>query len=178
MAAAPGRSDATSTWLHREIRIQTIMERAVKQPVDREIVSTRIVMSPPDRVFRACTDSARLARWWGPHGFTNTFHTFEFREGGSWLFTMHGPDGVDHPNQSEFLEIVPGSLVRIKHVSLPRFELSISLEPSATGTRVSWVGSFESRDFAAKARQFLETANEQNLDRLALEVTRGSSRGS
>ena len=126
----------------------------------------------PDSVFAVIEDPVRLARWWGPDGFTNTFHTFEFREGGSWQFTMHGPDGTDYPNQSEFLEIVPNSMVRIKHINLPHFELSISLEPCAIGTRISWFGVFENREFAENARQFLEAANEQNLNRLAHEVSR------
>ena len=46
------------------------------------------------------------------------------------------------------------------------------LARGAAGTLVSWVGVFEDREFADKARQFLEGANEQNLDRLALEVSR------
>ncbi|NWJ40625.1 MAG: SRPBCC domain-containing protein [Geothrix sp.] len=134
---------------------------------------SRDLPAAPEAVFAAIQDPARLARWWGPAGFTNTFQTFEFREGGSWLFTMHGPDGTDYPNQSEFLEIVPHSMVRIRHVNLPHFELSIALEPSAAGTLVSWIGVFENREFAENMRQFLETANEQNLDRLALEVGPG-----
>lgn len=84
---------------------------------------------------------------------------------------MHGPDGVDYPNQSEFLDIVPNALVRIKHVNLPHFELSISLESNAIGTLVSWVGVFENHEFAENMRPFLETANEQNLNRLMLEVS-------
>ena len=132
--------------------------------------TSRELPATPDSVFAAIQDPVRLARWWGPDGFTNTFHTFEFREGGRWLFTMHGPDGTDYPNQSEFLQIVPGSSVRIKHVNLPLFELSISLEPLPAGTLVTWVGVFENHEFAEKMRQFLEAANEQNLDRLAVEV--------
>jgi len=128
-------------------------------------------------VFAAIQDPLRLARWWGPAGFTNTFHTFEFREGGSWNLTMHGPDGADYPNQSEFLEIVPDSMVRIKHVNLPHFELTISLEPCAAGTILSWFMVFENREFAENARQFLEAANEQNLDRLAVEVGEGRQAG-
>lgn len=139
--------------------------------------TSRELPSSPESVFAAIQDPVRLARWWGPDGFTNTFHTFEFRQGGPWLFTMHGPDGTDYPNQSEFLEIVPHSLVRIKHVNLPHFELSMTLEPSATGTLVSWVGIFENREFAENMRQFLEAANEQNLDRLAHEVSASTQRG-
>ncbi|MGV8825206.1 hypothetical protein [Methylibium petroleiphilum] len=33
-------------------------------------------------VFGAIRDPQRLARWWGPAGFTNSFQTFEFVPGG------------------------------------------------------------------------------------------------
>ena len=134
--------------------------------------TSRELPATPESVFAAIQDPVRLARWWGPDGFTNTFHAFEFRKGGSWQFTMHGPDGMDYPNQSEFQEIVPNSMVRIEHINLPHFELFISLESSATGTIVGWFGVFENHEFAENARQFLEAANEQNLDRLAREVRR------
>jgi uncharacterized protein YndB with AHSA1/START domain len=131
----------------------------------------REIPASPEAVFAAIEDPERLARWWGPRGFTNTFHSFEFRPGGPWLFTMHGPDGTDYANQSEFVEIVPHATVRIRHLNLPHFEASISLEACAGGTRVSWVGIFQSPEFAEPIRAFLESANEQNLDRLAHEVT-------
>lgn len=134
--------------------------------------TTRTLSAPPEAVFAAIRDPERLARWWGPEGFRNSFHTFEFRPGGAWLFTMHGPDGTDYPNQSEFLEIEANNRVRIKHVNLPHFELSISLEPVRTGTLLTWVGVFEDAAFAEKARAFLERANEQNLDRLQAELLR------
>ncbi len=121
----------------------------------------------PEEVFAAISDPARLARWWGPAGFSNTFETFEFRAGGRWLFTMHGPDGKNYPNESRFLEIVPNVLVRIQHTNLPHFELSLALAPEGAGTRLTWVAVFEDAEFAEKLRSFLETANAQNLDRLA-----------
>lgn len=132
--------------------------------------TSRQIDASPASIFAAIEDPVRLARWWGPDGFTNTFETFEFRNGGTWLFTMHGPDGADYPNQSEFLEIVPDAMVRIRHLNQPHFELSISLEPRAAGTLVSWFAVFEDDEFAEGLRQFLENSNEQNLDRLAQEV--------
>ncbi|PAW65534.1 MAG: polyketide cyclase [Opitutia bacterium Tous-C1TDCM] len=127
----------------------------------------RIMPVRPEEVFAAISDPARLARWWGPAGFSNTFETFEFRAGGRWLFTMHGPDGKNYPNESRFLEIVPNALVRIQHTNLPHFELSLALAPEGAGTRLTWVAVFEDAEFAEKLRSFLETANAQNLDRLA-----------
>jgi uncharacterized protein YndB with AHSA1/START domain len=123
-------------------------------------------------VFAAVQDPVRLARWWGPAGFTNTFHAFDFREDGPWLFSMHGPDGTTYPNEARFVEIVPNERVAIRHISAPRYDLVITLEPTTAGTLVSWHCVFENSAFVENARQFLETANAQNLERLAAEAER------
>ncbi len=132
--------------------------------------TSRELHAPPEAVFEAIRDPVRLARWWGPKGFTNTFETFEFSPGGSWVFTMHGPDGTDYPNRSEFLEIVPHALVKLRHVVPPHFELTLALTPCPGGTRVDWTQAFEDPAVAARVRAIVEPANEENLDRLAAEV--------
>ena len=55
-----------------------------------EIRSSRIFNASPEDVFRAWTEPDLLAAWWGPAGFTNTFHEFNPQPGGRWKFTMHG----------------------------------------------------------------------------------------
>ncbi len=65
----------------------------------------RILSASSAEVFAAHRDPERLARWWGPAGFTNTFTAFEFVPGGKWSFIMHGPDGKDFPNESVFTQI-------------------------------------------------------------------------
>lgn len=127
----------------------------------------------PSEVFDAFRNPERLARWWGPAGFSSTMHTFEFRPGGAWLFTMHGPDGADYPNQSTFVALVPDALIRIHHDNPPVFDLTITLAPTPTGTHLTWIGVFDQPAFAEAHRAFLETANEQNLDRLMAELGRG-----
>lgn len=71
-----------------------------------ELIITRLINAPRRRVWEAWTDPEQLVRWWGPNGFTNTFHMFDFRIGGAWRFTMHGPDGTDYPNRIIFEEII------------------------------------------------------------------------
>ena len=71
---------------------------------DREVVSTRLIDAPRERVIAAFSDPEQLAKWWGPNGFTNTIKKFDFREGGDWHLTMHGPDGTDYRNESVFVE--------------------------------------------------------------------------
>ena len=73
---------------------------------EREIVITRIVNAPRERVWEAWTDPDQVSKWWGPKGFTTTIHTMDVRPGGEWIHTMHGPDGTDYPNHSVFIEVV------------------------------------------------------------------------
>jgi uncharacterized protein YndB with AHSA1/START domain len=132
---------------------------------------------PVEAVFQALADPARLARWWGPDGFTTTIHAFQFAADGLWNFTMHGPDGARHENQAVFTEIIPNALVVIKHLSLPHFTLSMALESTATGTTVTWIQAFEDPAVAANLRSIVEPANEQNLARWAKEVATFSRPG-
>lgn len=134
--------------------------------------TSRELQAAPGAVFDAIRDPTRLARWWGPKGFTNTFETFTFEPGGAWVFTMHGPDGKDYPNHSEFLEIVPGARVRLRHVVPPHFELTLELKPCPGGTWVNWTQAFDDPEVAEQVRAIVVPANEENLDRLAAEVER------
>lgn len=129
----------------------------------------RLIAAAPAQIFAAMADPARLARWWGPAGFRNTFQHFDFAAGGRWQFVMHGPDGQDYPNESTFLEITP-TLVHLRHVCAPYFELRIELQATAGGTLVDWRQVFDDPQVAAAVKSIVEPANEQNLDRLAAEV--------
>lgn len=140
------------------------------------ILSTRRVISAqPGEIYAAFETPERLARWWGPSGFTNTFETFEFKPGGQWKFIMHGPNGIDYPNICEFRELVPGSKVVIDHVLAPLFRLTVNLKPEGTGTLLTWDQEFETAEVADGVRSICGPANEQNLDRLeaVLAETRG-----
>src|SRR5580658_8139474 len=91
-----------------------------------------------EQVFAAISDPQRLARWWGPAGFSNTFHICDFKNGGRWSLIMHGPDGKNYPNENGFAEIEFLRKVVVQHVSEPKYRLTIALTPSARGTVVSW----------------------------------------
>lgn len=137
--------------------------------------TSRPYAAAPAVLFAAIADGARLARWWGPAGFTNRFERFEFRDGGSWTFTMIGPDGTRYPNESEFGAIEVDRKVVIRHVNQPHFQLTITLEAKAGGTLLRWDQAFEDDAVASSLRHICEPANEQNLDRLAEELRAGGS---
>jgi uncharacterized protein YndB with AHSA1/START domain len=130
----------------------------------------RQLAASPAFVFAAIKDPARLAKWWGPAGFSNRFDVFEFHAGGKWLFTMVGPDGAAYPNESVFSEIEADRKVVIRHTNQPHFQLAITLEAQAGGTLLRWDQTFDDPAVAQAVRHIVEPANEQNLDRLSAEL--------
>jgi uncharacterized protein YndB with AHSA1/START domain len=134
--------------------------------------TSREIPATVEQVFAAISDPERLARWWGPAGFTNTFTVCEFKNGGRWSFIMHGPNGQNYPNESVFAEIESPRKVVVQHVVEPKFRLTIILASSAVGTVVSWSQAFESSEVASRFERIAVPANEQNLDRLSVEVFR------
>lgn len=134
--------------------------------------TSREIAATPEQIFAAFSDPARLARWWGPAGFTNAFDVCEFTPGGVWRFVMHSPDGKHFRNESRFELIEPARRVVIRHVSKPEYRLTIDLERAEAGTRVSWDQAFDDAEVARRIEHIVVPANEQNLDRLAAEVLR------
>ncbi|MEY4884649.1 MAG: hypothetical protein RIS34_2503 [Pseudomonadota bacterium] len=140
--------------------------------------TSREIPATVEQVFAAISDSQRLARWWGPAGFTNTVSVCEFKNGGRWSFVMHGPDGNNYPNECVFADIESPRKVVVQHVVEPEFRLTITLASVAgtgkgTGTLVSWSQAFESPEVASHIEHIVVPANEQNLDRLSVEVLSG-----
>jgi uncharacterized protein YndB with AHSA1/START domain len=66
------------------------------EPGSHEIVMTRVIAAPRDRVFQAYTDPEMVAQWWGMEGITTIVDTLEARKGGSWRFIHRGPDGSEY----------------------------------------------------------------------------------
>jgi uncharacterized protein YndB with AHSA1/START domain len=130
--------------------------------------------APPAAVWAAMADADRIARWWGPAGFTSTIHTFDCRPGGRWLLTMHGPDGRDWPNESRFTRLEPGRLFEIEHLNGHHFVLTLTLEPDGGGTRVHWCQTFDTAAHYRSLADFVAQANAENLTRLAAEVARAA----
>lgn len=140
------------------------------------VLSTqRVIAASPREIFSRFADSAALARWWGPDGFTNTFEIFEFEPDGRWLFVMHGPNGIDYSNECVFRIVRPDAEVVIEHVVEPRFVLTVRLKPHETGTLLTWDQEFETPEVAGKVAAICEPANEQNLNRLEAELSAAQS---
>lgn len=134
---------------------------------DHEIRSTRIVPFARETVYEAWTHPELLQKWWGPNGFTNTFHEHDLRIGGQWRFTMHGPERGHYENHCEFTHIDPPSLIAWKRYSMPLFRVVATfeaLEPSKT--RITFRQVFDTAKECNKIKPFAVEKNEENFDRL------------
>jgi uncharacterized protein YndB with AHSA1/START domain len=124
-------------------------------------------------VFAVYSDPTHLPRWWGPNGFTLTTRSFEFRPGGVWDFTMHGPDGTDYPNWIEYVEISPPERIILRHGSAPEdpdsFTSTVTIEDRGDRSELTLRTVFKTRaqrDEVVERYRAIEGA-EQTLARLA-----------
>ncbi|MER5704540.1 SRPBCC family protein [Micromonospora sp. NPDC002296] len=150
--------------------------RAEPVTADREIVISRVVDAPRELVFEAFTQVRHLSQWWGPDGFTTTTRAFEFREGGTWDFVMHAPDGTDYSEWITWTEIAPPERIALLHGESRddpnAFESTLAFTPQGTATRIVMRTVFPTRqlrDQAVEEYHAIE-GGQQTLSNLAAYV--------
>jgi len=67
---------------------KTIRKAAITTPADREVRIERIFDAPREKVWRAVTDPALVAKWWG-RGNRLDIERMEVKRGGHWRFVEH-----------------------------------------------------------------------------------------
>jgi uncharacterized protein YndB with AHSA1/START domain len=72
---------------------------------DREVRTERLFNASRERVWKALTDPAQVAQWWG-RGHRLLIERMEVKRGGRWRFVEHAPDGV-HGFEGRFREVCP-----------------------------------------------------------------------
>jgi len=136
---------------------------------ERDIVSPRLLAVSPEAAYAAFADPDRLARWWGPKGFTNDMEVFELRAGGRWHILMHGPDGQTFPNRSIFVAVIPGRRIVYDHDG-HLFRAMLDFAPQGAGTRLTFVQRFPTAEARDAVAAICIPGNEENLDRLEAEL--------
>jgi uncharacterized protein YndB with AHSA1/START domain len=140
---------------------------------DREIVISRAIGADRELVFEAFTQVRHLSRWWGPEGFTTTTRSFEFRAGGVWDFTMHGPDGTDYQEWITWTEIIPPERIAFVHGESRddpnAFASVLTFKPAGAETRIVMHTVFPTKDLRDEAvvKYHAIEGGEQTLRNLA-----------
>jgi uncharacterized protein YndB with AHSA1/START domain len=138
-----------------------------------DIAITRIYDAPVALVWDAWTDPAQTAQWWGPRGFSITTHSKELRVGGSWVYTMHGPDGKDWPNFTRYHEVVPQSRLVYDHGASsedakPMFRVTVEFRDLGARTELNMRMTFATPEDVAQSRAIIKAAGGNSTwDRLA-----------
>jgi uncharacterized protein YndB with AHSA1/START domain len=137
-----------------------------------EITITRIYDAPLQAVWDAWTVPEEVGQWWGPRGFTITTHSRDLRTGGHWHYTMHGPDGTDHENTTQYLEVVPQQRMVYDHGGHrdrpPLFRVTALFAERNGRTQLDMCMAFATPEIAHDMRGFIKKAGgEGTWDRLA-----------
>ena len=78
---------------------------------DRELVLTRIIDVPREKLYRAWTDAEVLKQWFAPRPFTTPVAELDVRAGGANRIVLRDAEGNDYPNAGVYLEVVPNEKI-------------------------------------------------------------------
>jgi uncharacterized protein YndB with AHSA1/START domain len=78
----------------------------VATPSDRDLIITRLINAPREKVFKAWTDPELLKQWFAPLPYTTPVAELDVQPGGANLIVMRDPQGNDLPNRGVYLEVV------------------------------------------------------------------------
>jgi uncharacterized protein YndB with AHSA1/START domain len=149
------------------------MAAEASNEAEREIVVSRIIEGPRRLVFDAFTSAAHLEQWCAPKGGTITTDSFDFKPGGVWDATIHGPDGSAYPNHWAWKEITPPErivwLYGMSKDDPHAVPTTVTLVEKGTTTEVTLrilFGSKEEKDEKV-AKYYAAEGARQTLDSLA-----------
>jgi uncharacterized protein YndB with AHSA1/START domain len=147
------------------------MTRQSAHPIN-ELTLTRLYDASVQQVWDAWVEPNQVGQWWGPRGFAISTVRKEVRTGGDWLYTMHGPDGVDYPNHTRFLEVEPLKRLVYDHGGFedrpPMFRVSVYFTELNGKTKMEMTMTFPTAEATSEARIFIKKAQgETTWDRLA-----------
>ncbi|WP_415064361.1 SRPBCC family protein [Bdellovibrio sp.] len=137
-----------------------------------EIKITRVYDAPVKMVWDAWEDPKKVVQWWGPRGFTLTTQIKELKGGGTWIYTMHGPDGVDYPNKTKYLEVDRYRRMVYDHggndIQKPLFRVTVNFSEENGKTLMDMTMALPTPEAAEQTRKFIKKAGgDSTWDRLA-----------
>jgi uncharacterized protein YndB with AHSA1/START domain len=74
---------------------------------EHELVLTRLIDAPREKLFRCWTEPALLKQWFAPKPYTTPVAEVDLRVSGASNIVMQSPDGQQIPCPGTYLEVVP-----------------------------------------------------------------------
>jgi uncharacterized protein YndB with AHSA1/START domain len=125
-----------------------------KDAANKKIRVVREFDAPVEQVWKAWTESELLDQWWAPKPWKANTQSMDFREDGTWLYYMEGPDGSRHYCRADYETIVANkSYTGLDafcdengkiNTEFPRMHWEVVFNKSANGTKVEVEITFDS----------------------------------
>ena len=145
-----------------------------------QLVLTRTLDAPPDRVFDAFTDPEQLMKWWWPKGFKCPYAEVDLRVGGAYKLTMEWPDFIAADDQfahymaGEYIEIdrpyrlvMSGRAISVEQGELFATLIEVTLVENGASTELTVRQSFFEPMPPTAAMGGAEQGWSEQLDKLA-----------
>jgi uncharacterized protein YndB with AHSA1/START domain len=103
----------------------------------------RVLMTTPEKAYRAFIESDALAKWLPPDGFIGTVHHMDAKVGGTYRMSFRNfTTGHAHSFGGRYVELVRNERLRytdsFEDPSLPgEIQVTVTLKPVSVGTEVN-----------------------------------------
>lgn len=133
-----------------------------KPKKENELRLVRVYNAPAKVVWEMWTKDEHVAKWWGPRGFSLTTKSKEVKVGGRWIYTMHGPDGVDWPNTTTYHEVEKYKKLVYDHganeTQKALFRVTVTFEEFKGKTVMDLTMALETPEAAKETEKFIKKA--------------------
>jgi uncharacterized protein YndB with AHSA1/START domain len=151
-----------------------------------ELLLTRVLDAPRERVFKAWSDATEVAKWWGPKDFTNPVCEINCCIGGTMRIHMRSPDGTVYPMSGTYREVTAPERIVFISAALDGdgkaiFQVLHTVTFAAEGAKTRLTLQAKLVKSTAAAAPYLkgqEAGWTQSLDRLDREVTGAAAKAS
>lgn len=152
---------------------------------DKKMRVERTFNAPRPLVWQTWTKPELLDQWWAPKPWKAQTKSMDFREGGSWLYSMNGPEGEQHWAKADYKAIRPENFFSaddyftdsegVKSLEMPGMQWEVNFYETGNISRVDITISFPSEAELDKIVEmgFKEgfAAAHDNLDALLQKLT-------
>ncbi|MGZ3880780.1 MAG: SRPBCC family protein [Flavisolibacter sp.] len=131
-----------------------------KDEANKKLFAEREFDAPVKDVWRAWTEPALLDQWWAPRPWKAVTVSMNFKDGGTWLYYMQGPDGTRHYCRADYSSIVANksyhgldSFCDEKgnvNTELPAMSWKVDFNETSSGTKIRVEITFDSLDSLQK----------------------------
>ncbi|MGN7724156.1 SRPBCC family protein [Chitinophaga sp. 22620] len=127
-----------------------------KDASNKKLVLTREFDAEPKTVWQAYTTSKMLDQWWAPRPWKAETKSMDFKEGGTWLYAMVGPEGEKHWAKATYGKINAPEFFTVSDMfcdeqgnptpGMPQMDWRVEFSKTAAGTKVTTYITFASEE--------------------------------